>query len=129
MPVGVTAAAAAIALPRSRTSTIACSAVITRAPAAAAISPTLWPATRADLLERVGRVREQLERGDQAGRDQQRLGDPGVADGLRVGLGAVVGQVEAGHGGEPAEPARRTSGPRARAGGSRGSGHLDRERR
>ena len=45
MPVGVTAAASAIALPRSRTSTIACSAVITRAPAAAAISPTLWPAT------------------------------------------------------------------------------------
>ena len=45
MPVGVTAAAAAIALPRSRTNTIACSAVITPAPAAAAISPTLWPAT------------------------------------------------------------------------------------
>ena len=45
MPVGVAAAASAIALPRSRTSTIACSAVITRAPAAAAISPTLWPAT------------------------------------------------------------------------------------
>ncbi len=45
MLVGVAAAAAAIALPRSRTSTIACSAVITRAPAAAASSPTLWPAT------------------------------------------------------------------------------------
>ena len=45
MPVGVCAAAAAIALPRSRTSTMACSAVMTRAPAAAAISPTLWPAT------------------------------------------------------------------------------------
>ena len=29
----------------------------------------------ADLAERVGRVREQLERGDQAGGDQQRLGD------------------------------------------------------
>ena len=39
------AAASAIALPRSRTSTIACSAVITRAPAAAVSSPTLWPAT------------------------------------------------------------------------------------
>ena len=45
IPVGVVAAASAIALPRSRTSTIACSAVIARAPAAAAISPTLWPAT------------------------------------------------------------------------------------
>ena len=45
MPVGVPPAASAIALPRSRTRTIACSAVITRAPVAAAISPTLWPAT------------------------------------------------------------------------------------
>ena len=45
MPVGVTAAASAIAFPRSRTSTIACSAVMTRAPAAAASSPTLCPAT------------------------------------------------------------------------------------
>ena len=42
---GVCAAARAIASPRSRTSTMACSAVITRAPAAAPISPTLWPAT------------------------------------------------------------------------------------
>ena len=41
MPVGVTAEAAAIASPRSRTRTIACSALITRAPAAAASSPTL----------------------------------------------------------------------------------------
>ena len=45
MPVGVMAAARAMASPRSRTSTIACSAVMARAPAAAAISPTLWPAT------------------------------------------------------------------------------------
>ena len=45
MPVGVAAAARAIALPRSRTSTIACSAVMVRAPAAAASSPTLCPAT------------------------------------------------------------------------------------
>ena len=49
MPVGVAAAAAAIALPRSRTSTMACSAVITRAPAAAVSSPTLWPATALTL--------------------------------------------------------------------------------
>ena len=57
----------------------------------------------ADLVERVGRVREELEGRDQAGRDQQRLGDLGVADRLGVGLGAVVGQVEAGDRGEPVE--------------------------
>ena len=34
-----------MARPRSRTSTIACSAVITPAPVAAVSSPTLWPAT------------------------------------------------------------------------------------
>ncbi len=50
MPVGVTAEASAMARPRSRTRTIACSAVIARAPAAAVISPTLWPAT-APILE------------------------------------------------------------------------------
>ena len=50
MPVGVTAAASAIARPRSRTSTIACSALITRAPVAAAISPTLCPATAPSLV-------------------------------------------------------------------------------
>ena len=41
MLVGRTAAAPAIALPRSRTRTMACSAVIARAPAAAVSSPTL----------------------------------------------------------------------------------------
>ena len=79
--------------------------------------------------ERVGRVREQLEGGEQAGGDQQRLGDGGVADRLGVGLGAVVGQVDAGDGGQPAGAGRRTSGPRARGSGSRGSGRLGRERR
>ncbi len=43
--VAVCWAAAAIALPRSRTSTIACSALSTPAPAAAASSPTLCPAS------------------------------------------------------------------------------------
>ena len=56
-----------------------------------------------DLAERVGRVGEQLQRRDQPGRDQQRLGDAGVADGLGVGLGAVVDQVEVGDGGQPLE--------------------------
>ena len=45
MPVGVVAEASAIARPRSRTRTIACSAVIVRDPAAATSSPTLCPAT------------------------------------------------------------------------------------
>ena len=129
MPVAVVAAASAIALPRSRTSTIACSAVIARAPAAAASSPTLWPGDGTDLAERVGRVREQLERRDQPGGHQQRLGDLRVADRLGVRLGAVVGEVDAGDGRQPLEPARRTSGPRARGRGSRGSGLPDRERR
>ena len=54
------------------------------------------PGDGADAAERVGRVREQLEGGQQAGGDQQRLGDGGVADRLRVRLGAVVDQVEPG---------------------------------
>ncbi len=49
IPVSVTAAASAIALPRSRTRTMACSAVITRAPAAAVSSPTECPATALTL--------------------------------------------------------------------------------
>ena len=52
MLVGVTAAAAAMAFPRSRTRTIACSAVTARAPAAAVSSPTLCPAT-APMREKV----------------------------------------------------------------------------
>ena len=103
MPVAVTAAASAIALPRSRTRTIACSAVITRAPAAAPSSPTLCPATAPTRANGVGRVREQLEGGDQARGHQQGLGDLGAADGVAVRLGAVVGEVEAGDGGQPLE--------------------------
>ena len=57
----------------------------------------------ADLAEGVGRVREDVERGDQAGGHQQRLGDLGVPDRVGVGLGAVVHQVERGHGGQPLE--------------------------
>ena len=47
--VGQEALAAAIALPRSRTSTIAASTLMTLVPAAAVISPTLWPATTPTL--------------------------------------------------------------------------------
>ena len=103
IPVAVVAAASAIALPRSRTSTIACSAVITRAPAAAVELADAVAGDRADARERVGRVREEVERRDQTGRDQQRLGDLGVADRVGVCLGAVVGEVDAGHGGQPVE--------------------------
>ena len=49
MPVAVTAEAAAMAFPRSRTKTIACSAVRTPAPTDAVTSPTLWPAPAATL--------------------------------------------------------------------------------
>ena len=103
MPVGVTAAASAIALPRSRTSTIACSAVIDAGAGGGGDLADAVAGDRADLAEGVGRVREERERGDQAGGDQQRLGDRGVADRLGVGLGAVVGQVEAGDGRQPVE--------------------------
>ena len=58
---------------------------------------------RADLLEGVGGCGKTLEGRDQAGRDQQRLGDLGVADRVGVRLGAVVGQVEAGDRREPVE--------------------------
>jgi hypothetical protein len=58
----------------------------------------------ADAPERVGRVREQRQRRQHPGGHQQRLGDGGVTDGVGVGLGAVVGEVEAGHRGEPVEP-------------------------
>ena len=44
----------------------------------------------ADQRVRVRRVRELLQRGEQARRDQQRLRDGGVPDGLGVGVDAVV---------------------------------------
>ena len=84
---------------------------------------------RPDLREPVGGVGEQLEGGDQAGGDQQRLGDPGVADGLGVGLRCRSGPGPARPRRRARPDARRRCGPRARAGGSRGSGRPDRERR
>ena len=102
MPVGVSAAASAIAVPRSRTRTMACSAVMTPAPAAAVISPTEWPAT-APTGESVGRVREERERGDQPGATISGWAIAVSLDRLGVGLGAVVGQVDAGHRGQPGE--------------------------
>ena len=51
IPVATRAEASAIALPRSRTNTIALSAVIARAPAAAVNSPTECPAVTATLLK------------------------------------------------------------------------------
>ena len=38
----------------------------------------------------IGWMREQFERGEQAGGDQERLGNRGVSDGLGVGFGAVM---------------------------------------
>ncbi len=98
------AAAAAIALPRSRTSTIACSAVIARAPAAAASSPTLCPATAPTLSNASAGCGNSSRAASRLGGDQQRLGDGGVADRVRVRLGAVVDEVEAGDRGQPAQP-------------------------
>ena len=70
---------------------------------------------RADRLEGVGGVREELEGGEQAGGDQQRLGDGGVADRRprRPRCRSARGR-----GRRPrraSAAARRTSGPRARA--------------
>ena len=112
MPVGLIAAALAIARPRSRTSTSADSGESTPASAAAVISPTLWPATAADVAcdvvegarQPTGRlagdaelrlpVREKHRRGGQTGTDEQRLGDRGVFDLVGVGGGAEAGQIE-----------------------------------
>ena len=104
MPVGLSAAASAIARPRSRTSTIACSARDHAGAGGGGDLADAVPGGRADDVERVGRVREELQRGDQPGGHQQRLGDRGVADRLGVGLGAVVDQVQPGAGRQPAQP-------------------------
>ena len=75
----------------------------------------------AELGVGVGRVREQRERRDQAGGDEQRLGDPGVPDRrprrprCRSGRGRCRRRSTA------SRSARRTSGPPTRVGGSRGS--------
>ena len=87
------------------------------------------PGDRTDLVERVGRVREQLEGGEQPGGDQQRLGDGGVADGrprrppCRSGRGRGRRRRRARSAG------RGRPGSRPRGSGSRGSGHLGREQR
>ena len=74
-------------------------------------------------------VEAQLARGQQSGRDQQRLGDLRVADLVGVGLRAVVGQVESGRLGPAGEAVGRRRGGRARESGSRASERLGRERR
>ena len=66
---------------------MACSALIAPAPAAAASSPTLCPATAPTRSRASDGLGNSLEGRDQGGGDQQRLGDLGVADGLRVGFG------------------------------------------
>ena len=104
MPVGRAAAASAIARPRSRTRTMACSALITWAPAAAVISPTECPAPTPTTPKASAGEREQLEQRHQTGGDDERLGHRGVADGLGVGLGAVGREVHAGAGGQPVQP-------------------------
>ena len=107
MPVGVAAAARAIAAPRTATRRRASSSVSTPAIAAAASSPTECPAVTPTTLLRgdaEGVVGAEVEDGPQARqrrRDEQRLGDGGVPDGVGVRRGAVGDQVEAGRAGGP----------------------------
>ena len=106
MPVGVTAAAAAIALPRSRTSTMACSAVITPAPAAAVISPTLCPATAPTCRRRrpgAGTARAATTRPAATSSGWATAVSRMV---VGVGLGAVWTEVDPGDGRQPAQPVR-----------------------
>jgi hypothetical protein len=56
---------------------------------------------RADGLEAVRGVLEQGQEGHQAGGHDERLGDRGVLDGVRVGGGAVGDEVHPGDGREP----------------------------
>ncbi len=58
---------------------------------------------RADAPERVGRVGEELQGGDQAGGHEQRLSDLGVPDRLGVRERPVTHEVKSRHGGEPLE--------------------------
>ena len=94
---------------------------VLRMPAAAAavISPTEWPAMP-PMRSRPAASRR-ARRGDQTGRDDERLGDGGVADGVGVRDGAVGGQVERRRPRSTPRGVRRSRAPRARARGNRGS--------
>lgn len=56
------------------------------------------------LGESGSRPREELKQGGQARGDDERLSDGGVPDRVRVGLGAMLEQVDAGDGREPGHP-------------------------
>ena len=103
MPVGVTAEASAIARPRSRTSTIACSAVIVRAPAAAVSSPTLWPATAPIMANASAGCGKSSRAATRPVATSRGWAISVCADRLGVGLGAVVDEVEPGDRREPVE--------------------------
>ena len=118
MPVGVSAQAAAIAAaahPRPGDRGLA--AVSTPASAAAASSPTLWPAVDAD--RRLPAGRSSSAAASQRGGHEQRLGHRGVTDLVRVGGRAEPDQIEAGD----ADSQRSRSAARAgRATGARKPG-------
>ena len=122
MPVGSSAQAAAISRPRTAAKVIAASAVSTPASAAAPSSPTLWPATTRDVVQR------QVLGGEQRGRDQQRLGPGGVPDLVGVGVGAQVDQVDPGQRRPPAQPRLGAGEVEPRGRGSRASESPGRER-
>ena len=62
---------------------------------------------------------------EQTSGDQQRLRDRGVSDGLGVGLGAVVPEIEARHCGQPVEPVSESGFVEPRARETRVSGPPD----
>ena len=96
MPVGRAAAASAIARPRTPMRRIPSVSLRIPAATAAVTSPTECPATA---------VTGRLEGGerDESRRDDQRLGDVGAPDGVRVRLGAELHEIEADGLAEPLE--------------------------
>ena len=132
IPVGVAALASAIARPRSATKRIASVSESTPAPAAAVISPTECPASApvpVDATASVLVVAGQRAQGEQAGADEQRLGDGGVLDGVLVGRRAVRDEVDLGGVGEGGQPVTQAGQLEPRAEEAPGSGSPGRGRR
>ena len=104
IPVGVAAAARAIAWPRTRTNSSALSGLMAPEMAAAATSPTLWPVAGDGAGPSAATGPEQSIGGEQCGGDEERLRDRGVANLLRRHRRAGGDQVDARRLGPPAQP-------------------------
>ena len=96
MPVGETAAAAAMAWARTCTSRSASSALSTPAMAPAASSPTLCPAAASALRAIWPSPPNVASAAASAGRHQQRLGDRGIPDLVGVGCAAAAREITSG---------------------------------